>query len=76
MEPPVSVPLAAAVMPAATQAAEPPEEPPGLRSKLQGLAVGPKWLVSVEEPIANSSMFNLPKVTDPASSSRAMAVAV
>ena len=34
IDPPVSVPVAAMVMRAATAAAEPPEEPPGTRSRL------------------------------------------
>ena len=40
-EPPVSVPSAHQPSPAATAAAEPPEEPPGTRSVSQGLRVGP-----------------------------------
>ncbi len=45
---------------AATAAAEPPLEPPGIRSRSQGFRVTPKKEVSVEEPMANSSMFVLP----------------
>src|SRR5690625_8048994 len=40
----------------------PPPEPPGMRSRSQGLRVGPKALLSVEEPIANSSMLVLPRM--------------
>ena len=76
MDPPVSEPRAAGAIPEATAAAEPPEEPPGTRSRAQGLRVGPNALFSVDEPIANSSMFVLPRTTAPASSSRATAVAV
>ena len=57
-------------MPAATAAAEPPEEPPGTRSRSQGLCVGKYAEFSVEEPIANSSMLVLPTMTAPASSRR------
>ena len=42
MEPPVSLPRASAPMPAATAAAEPPEEPPGTRARSRGLHVRPK----------------------------------
>jgi hypothetical protein len=41
MEPPVSVPSAPKHIWAATAAAEPPDEPPGLRSSAQGLRTGP-----------------------------------
>ena len=75
IEPPVSVPVAAGTSPAATAAAEPPDEPPGTRAASQGLATGPKWLVSLEEPIANSSMLVLPTITAPASRTLATTVA-
>ena len=41
MEPPVSVPVAAGARRAATAHADPPEEPPGTRSRSQGLRTGP-----------------------------------
>ena len=41
IEPPVSVPVAAGARPAATAAAEPPEDPPGVRPSFQGLCVAP-----------------------------------
>jgi hypothetical protein len=41
MLPPVSVPVAAAVRPATTAAAEPPLEPPGMRAVSHGLRVVP-----------------------------------
>ena len=41
MEPPVSVPVAAAQSRAATAAAEPPEDPPGTRVRSQGFLTGP-----------------------------------
>src|SRR5512139_1368868 len=66
IDPPVSVPTPAKHSPAATAAAVPPDEPPGIRSVAQGFRVGPKCDVSVEDPIANSSMFCLPRRTAPA----------
>ena len=72
IEPPVSEAVAPRQRPAATADDEPPDDPPGtsfsvLSLARQGLMHGPKWLVSVEEPIANSSMFSLPSMTAPAS---------
>ena len=61
--------------PAATAAAEPPEDPPGTRVVSWGLRVGPKAEFSVDEPIANSSRFVLPTITAPASASRRTTVA-
>ncbi len=61
---------------AATAAAEPPEEPPGTRSRSHGLRVWPVALFSVDEPMANSSMLVLPRMTAPASWSLRTAVAV
>src|SRR6185369_4450258 len=75
IEPPVSVPVANGTMPAATAAAEPPDDPPGTRAASHGLRTGPKWLFSFEDPIANSSMFALPIVTAFAPASRATTVA-
>jgi hypothetical protein len=61
--------------PAATAAADPPELPPGTRPRSCGFSVGPKAEFSVEEPIANSSMFVLATTTAPASLARRTAVA-
>ena len=41
-------------------------------SRSHGFAVGPNALCSVDEPIANSSMFVLPRITAPASRSRSV----
>ena len=60
IEPPVSLPSAAGVMPAATATALPPEEPPGARARSRGFFTGPNAELSFDEPIANSSMFVLP----------------
>jgi hypothetical protein len=62
-------------IPAATAAADPPDEPPGTRSGACGFRAGPQALYSVDEPIANSSMFVLATTTAPASRSRATTVA-
>src|SRR5437762_11987754 len=74
-EPPVSVPNEPAASPPATAAAEPPDEPPGTRARSHGLRV--RWYAecSVDEPIANSSMLVLPRITTPAALSRATIVA-
>ena len=50
---------------AATAAAEPPEDPPGTLLKSIGFFVGPNAECSPEEPMANSSIFALPKITAP-----------
>ncbi len=70
IEPPVSVPSESGAKPAETAAAEPPEEPPGTRSVSHGLWVTPNAEFSVDEPIANSSMFVLPSETSPAAFTR------
>ena len=75
IEPPVSVPSANTAWPAATAAADPPEEPPGTRDRSQGLRTGPNAEFSFELPIANSSRFVLPSMTAPRSSSRVTTVA-
>src|SRR5262245_42359584 len=75
MEPPVAEPRARGAKPAATAAADPPEEPPGTRVGSQGLRVGPKAEFSVEDPMANSSRLVLPSTIAPAARRRATAVA-
>jgi len=67
IDPPVSVPNDSGTPLDATVAAEPPEEPPGTRSRSHGLCVAPNAECSVEEPMANSSRFVLPTITAPAS---------
>src|SRR5215212_8291526 len=74
-EPPVSDPSAHGARPPATAAAEPPDEPPGTRSGSHGFRLGPYAEFSVDEPIANSSMFVLPSSGKPASRQRAATVA-
>src|SRR6266540_635834 len=75
IDPPVSVPIASGASNEATAAAEPPDEPPGTRFRSQGLRDGPNAEFSVDEPIANSSMLVLPRITTPALRSRAVTVA-
>src|SRR5207244_12066231 len=73
-EPPVSEPSAHGASPAATAAADPPPEPPGTRAGSHGLRLGPKAEFSVDEPIANSSVFVLPSSCSPAALQRAATV--
>ena len=54
MEPPPSVPSASVVMPAATAAPAPPEEPPGVYSRFHGLRVTPQSGLWVAPEWANS----------------------
>src|SRR2546421_3354888 len=76
IDPPVSVPIAHGASPAATAAADPPDDPPGTRSRSHGLRTGPNPEFSFDEPIANSSMFVLPRIGAPAPTSFSTAVAV
>src|SRR5829696_6872389 len=62
-------------MNAASDADEPPPEPPGMRARSQGLRLGPNAEFSVDEPIANSSMLVLPRIGIPAARSRLVTVA-
>lgn len=75
MEPPVSVPMASGAWYDASAAALPPPEPPGIRVRSQGLPVGPYALFSVEDPMANSSMLVLPRITTSAALRRLVTVA-
>src|SRR6516162_6559078 len=69
MEPPVSVPSAIGTLHAPTVLALPPDDPPGTRVGSHGLRVGKNAEFSHDDPIANSSIFVLPMITAPASSS-------
>src|SRR5207249_6230715 len=75
MDPPVSEPRAATHSSAATAAADPPLDPPGIDPRFQGLRLGPKAEFSVEEPIANSSKLVFPSNRYPWLRSRAITVA-
>ena len=61
IDPPVSEPSANTVSSAATAAADPPDDPPGTQFKFHGFLVVFIAEFSVDEPIANSSRFVLPK---------------
>ena len=79
IEPPVSVPVAPRQRPAATAAAEPPEEPPGTSGvfapfRRHGEITGPKNEVSFDEPMANSSLLSLPSMTAPSRQRLALTV--
>ena len=75
IEQPVSVPSASGVIPAATAAADPPLDPPGMRERSHGLRVPPSTGCCVVSPHANSWVRVLPTTMAPASRSRATAVA-
>ena len=70
IEPPPSLPCATGTIPAATAAAAPPLEPPGVRSVSHGLRVGPNRRGSVVGRIPISGIEVLPTITNPASRSR------
>src|SRR5215472_5159909 len=75
MEPPVSEPSASGVIAAATATADPPLEPPGIRSSAHGFLTGPNAEFSLDEPIANSSQLVFPTMTAPAAFNRSTTVA-
>src|SRR5690606_5997465 len=70
MEPPPSLAPATGTMPAATAAAEPPEDPPVVRLGSQGLRAGPQASGSAMLLATNSGVLVLPKITSPASRQR------
>src|SRR5213076_3221574 len=74
IEPPVSEPSAHGASPADTAAADPPPDPPGTRAGSHGLCVGPNAEFSVDDPIANSSVFVFPRSVSPAPLTRAATV--
>src|ERR1700684_451413 len=73
IEPPPSVPTVSGPMPAATAAALPPLEPPGVRSVFHGLRVVPVRGESVAAFQPNSGVVVLPSNTAPCSRKRATA---
>src|SRR5439155_17862097 len=66
MEPAPSEAWAAGSMPDATAAADPPDDPPAVRLKSQGLRTGPNRTGSVVEWLPNSGVLVLPTITNPA----------
>ena len=67
IDPPPSEPCASGRTPAATAAAAPPDEPPGVRSVFHGLRHAPLSADSVTAVLPNSGVFDLPSTTKPAS---------
>src|SRR5207302_6842237 len=57
IDPPMSVPIPTVAMPAATAAALPPLEPPGVMPSLQGLLVAGKMALVVPTAAASSGRF-------------------
>ena len=70
IEPPPSLPCAIGTRPAASAAAAPPLEPPGVSSGLHGFEVEPLSSDSVKATVPNSGVFVLPTMTNPASRTR------
>jgi hypothetical protein len=70
IEPPPSEPCAIDASPAATAAAAPPLEPPGVCPRFYGLRQIPFSSDSVIAVIPNSGVFVLPITTNPAPRSR------
>ena len=68
--PPMSVPMASGVTPAATDATAPPEDPPGVRLRSQGLRVMPDNRLWVRPISANSGVVVLPTIVAPAARNR------
>jgi hypothetical protein len=69
--PPVSLPVATSARCAATAAAEPPLDPPGMRVTSRGLRVVPKNGLMVVTPPPSSCVLVLPSITAPAIAMRA-----
>ena len=65
IEPPPSLPCAAGTMPDATAALAPPDDPPGVRAKSQGLRVTPWRAVSVDAASPISGVLVFPNITRP-----------
>ena len=70
IEPPPSDPIAAPASPAATAAAEPPDDPPGVRCRSHGLRLTPNVGDSVHGVTVSSGTWVLPRITAPAPRSR------
>src|SRR5579859_2557077 len=71
MEPPPSLPTPPADIPEAMAAASPPLDPPGVRSRSQGLLVRPHSTLSVSHAIKSSGVLVTPSTIAPAFRSRA-----
>ena len=75
IEPPPSDPVAHGTSPAATAAADPPEDPPGVRVTSHGLRVTPFASVAVHGKIVSSGTFVIPIGIAPAARRRRTASA-
>ena len=71
IDPPPSLACANGTIPAATAAADPPDDPPGVRDRSHGLWVGPKASGSVVGMIPSSGELVRPTITRPARWNRA-----
>ena len=70
MDPAPSVACAIGTMPDATAAAAPPDEPPVLCARFQGLSVGPNKRGSVVTLKPSSGRLVLPRILNPADRNR------
>ena len=70
IDPPPSLPVASGTIPEASAAADPPDEPPGERSRFQGLLVTPQCGLMVSPYQPNSGVVVLPRTMQPAARSR------
>src|SRR5579884_1333552 len=70
IDPPPSDPVAHGTIPDATAAAEPPEEPPGVRLGSQGLRVTPLAALAVQGHMVSSGTLVIPIGIAPAARSR------
>src|ERR1700742_4554612 len=75
IEPPPSLPVEIGILPDAPAAADPPDEPPGVRSGFHGLRVTPCRYVRVQLTDPNSGDVVSPTNTAPAARRRAVSVA-
>src|SRR5712691_7103817 len=75
IEPPPSLPTASGPIPAATWAAAPPDEPPGVHSRFHGLRVVPKTKLSVANLQPYSGVLVLPRMGQPAARKRSTSTA-
>jgi hypothetical protein len=62
--------VASHTCPAASAAAEPPEEPPTVSLGFQGFSVSPNTSLKVLAPAPNSGVFDFANTTPPLASSR------
>src|SRR5207253_2711287 len=75
IDPPVSVPRATGTTPAPTAAPDPPLDPPVIRVRSHGFAVGPHAEIRFVAPHASSCWFVFPTTIAPAALSRRTTVA-